>query len=41
MKKGSLCEPGNYRPVSLKSQIGKIFWEADKEQDSEILIGRE
>ena len=25
MKKGSQCEPGNYRPVSLTSQIGKIF----------------
>ena len=24
-KKGSRCEPGNYRPVSLTSQIGKIF----------------
>ena len=23
-KKGSRCEPGNYRPVSLTSQIGKI-----------------
>ena len=22
---GSRCEPGNYRPVSLTSQIGKIF----------------
>ena len=24
-KKGSRCKPGNYRPVSLTSQIGKIF----------------
>ena len=24
-KKGSRCEPGNYRPVSLTSQIGKNF----------------
>ena len=24
-KKGSRSEPGNYRPVSLTSQIGKIF----------------
>ena len=24
-KKGLRCEPGNYRPVSLTSQIGKIF----------------
>ena len=24
-KKGQRCEPGNYRPVSLTSQIGRIF----------------
>ena len=24
-KKGRRCEPGNYRPVSLTSQIGRIF----------------
>ena len=24
-KKGSRCKPGNYKPVSLTSQIGKIF----------------
>ena len=24
-KKGLRCEPGNYRPVSLTSQIGRIF----------------
>ena len=24
-KKGLRCEPGNYRPISLTSQIGRIF----------------
>ena len=24
-KKGLRCEPGNYRPVSLTSQIGRLF----------------
>ena len=24
-RKGKRCEPGNYRPVSLTSQVGKVF----------------
>ena len=24
-RKGQHCNPGNYRPVSLKSQVGKLF----------------
>ena len=38
-KKGSRKEPGNYRPVSLTSQVGKILERIIKNQIEEYLEG--